>query len=484
MDLVYADLARLKAIVQAHTPVFFLHPEERYRPCSAEYFLAHSRLVQAGRGGRPSKVLLDRGAVTGEALLRAQQAFRQGGGAPFQALALEIEPTAYEGPPAQSLDDQAPVYVGVKCVEGSEVLVSGSEELVSGSEVLVSGSEEPVSGSEVLVSGSEVLVSGSEELISSLAPRPRFTSLAAAPLDAQPPPHPRLPARCTLEITYTTLYAFNGAYRLGAVSPILVGSHPGDWEHLTMRVSWPSGALLGVWFNSHRRRDGEWCPAQAAEVDAVSGRVCAYVALNGHGTYPRPGRVWRHFGLANDNTCRSGAAWAPKRVVLLPPVLHDRFVGDGAGLGDFGNTSSSCDRLGRAALSKPRSPVGDCAGLFPPNLWPVLSVPGRGSGLASVADSLERLWTDRIEALIGELEAAEVAGEQSPGARAREHFPVRPPVVVPDSECLWFYFRGLWGEMEAPINQAWLESAECPVSRSSFLRVFGHWMREVQHHSV
>ena len=112
-----------------------------------------------------------------------------------------------------------------------------------------------------------------------------------------------------LEITYITIYAHNGPYRVGGApflqtgahdvrrgwagslaaygedgcsSELLLAPHPalrsgipahplprpsackcvqGDIEHCTARVDHRTGDLLGFWYNAHRSRDGCWVAA-------------------------------------------------------------------------------------------------------------------------------------------------------------------------------------------------------------------------------
>ena len=46
----------------------------------------------------------------------------------------------------------------------------------------------------------------------------------------------------------------------------------------------------GVYFNAHRSRDGCWAAAEQLE-RTPQGRLKAYVALHGHGTYPTVSRL-------------------------------------------------------------------------------------------------------------------------------------------------------------------------------------------------
>ena len=117
------------------------------------------------------------------------------------------------------------------------------------------------------------------------------------------------------ELTYVTLFAYNGPYFGG------IGAHDGDIEHLTVRVD-GAGLTTGVWYNSHRSVDGMWVAAPDIDLDTESGRIASYVAASGHGHYPSTGRWWRHFGLGND-VCRRDVKWCPKTVVWIDShVVH------------------------------------------------------------------------------------------------------------------------------------------------------------------
>ena len=52
--------------------------------------------------------------------------------------------------------------------------------------------------------------------------------------------------------------------------------------------------------------------------DPLTWRIAAFVALHGHGVYPQPGRVLRHFFMGNDLCSGDGPVWRPQRVVVLP----------------------------------------------------------------------------------------------------------------------------------------------------------------------
>ena len=54
------------------------------------------------------------------------------------------------------------------------------------------------------------------------------------------------------------------------------------------------------------------------------------------------------------------------------------------------------------------------------------------------------------------------------------------PRVVTDDPCRWLFWRGEWGQTDAPILQPWFHTAEPPVSRTALLRLFGHFVPETR----
>ena len=129
--------------------------------------------------------------------------------------------------------------------------------------------------------------------------------------------------RATLEITYIALYAYNGPYfPFGKLIGPGVGAHDGDWERVSVRVDAESGEVIGVWYNSHRPRDGHWVAAAAAP-RSPCGRLLAFVARHGHGTYGQAGVIPRAFGFANDHTSGDGPVWRPATAVMLRVHSHN-----------------------------------------------------------------------------------------------------------------------------------------------------------------
>jgi hypothetical protein len=90
------ELGWLCGVVARHTPAFFLHPADRYLPCSAEFFLQHSELREgaAGEGGDAGALLLPRGCVAAPLLLEAQR-----GLPPGRCQWLHLDPAARCGMP-------------------------------------------------------------------------------------------------------------------------------------------------------------------------------------------------------------------------------------------------------------------------------------------------------------------------------------------------------------------------------------------------
>lgn len=225
---------------------------------------------------------------------------------------------------------------------------------------------------------------------------------------------------------------------------IHTGAHDGDIEHLTVRCHPASGALQGVFYNSHRSRDGQWVAAAGVPRDA-DGRILAYVAKHGHGVYPSPGRVLRHVFLGNDLCSGAGLAWRPRRVVLLP--LADAPGGDG-------------QRFVQPRLASPVRPAPDLAcGLGELRRRRLARAASRGSLLPPPGNGADS----------GNAVACASSGDSRGSIE-----------VITDDPCEWFWFRGDWGQTPAPCVQSWCHTAETPVSRSSLHRIFLHFVRETE----
>ena len=243
-----------------------------------------------------------------------------------------------------------------------------------------------------------------------------------------------------LEITYITLFAYNGPY---TVIPrfVTAGAHDGDIEHVTVRVDPRTGELIAVWYNAHRSRDGEWVPhTRVPKERAPGGRIISYVALHGHGHYPRTGTVLRHFFLGNDKCSADGTVWRPRRVVLLP-------------------AHAVREQIGFKSLSIDTQGVGD----------PDASIQGyttlpRAVSRGVVPSLRNTMCTDGHYNCVSGLE---------------EEVDVRCDVVTDDG-CEWIFFDGNWGDTAAPRMQGWFHTAETPVSRTLLQRLLFHFWPETQ----
>lgn len=112
-------------IVGRFCPVFSLHHEEKFRPCSTEWFMAHSQLVEwRGRGNKferafklrqPSqRILIPYGKVTEESIADVVQSMGED-----CDLRLNLNKDYREGVAAEQLDSEVPVYAYCKVIENT-----------------------------------------------------------------------------------------------------------------------------------------------------------------------------------------------------------------------------------------------------------------------------------------------------------------------------------------------------------------------------
>lgn len=124
----------------------------------------------------------------------------------------------------------------------------------------------------------------------------------------------------TLRLTYIFTFPYNGEY------PILwlqdAGQHDYDLEHITVEINRVTGDLIRVYYGSHGPADGLWAMADQVPRD-VDGKIIGYIALDGHGVYPKVGGAFRLYGLSNDITGK-GQVWNP-RVQMIFPKDDPRF---------------------------------------------------------------------------------------------------------------------------------------------------------------
>lgn len=414
------DLALLKGLVALHCPVLHLHPSDSFLPSTAEFFLEHSAL-RAGRIWHEGEAepLSQYGELDGWGLLECQRG--QAAGTP---LLLALDPDFRRGADEAELP-RVPFYVVPKVVQTC--------------------------------------------------------------------PTTRAPE--VLELSYVTLFPRNGPYLLGC------GAHDGDWEHLTVRCRCPSGELLGVWYNAHRSRDGEWVAAEKVPRRRDSGRILAYVARHGHGTYPRV----RGRGRRAGGRCPALRAWGgPATEAGRPPRGEREILVWGAAMLRALRPArrGQMRRTARAML-----PGLSFGAPLPPLPMPTNPAPGCtqvgtiprlfGFGNDHTSDR-GPVWDPERVVLLpysGDPEPSRPLEGPSPPEPATWRLQVCPSrgstlpepdpgtprsmllgrdmqtLVVTDQPCPWIWFRGAWGQTDAPATQSWFGSAECPVSRTPLMRL-------------
>jgi len=118
-----------------------------------------------------------------------------------------------------------------------------------------------------------------------------------------------------IHVIYIYLYAYNGEYPI--LGLLNAGQHPADIEHMTLEFEGRGeDKLLRVMYSAHGTKDGRWVAAD--QVPMEDGKIVAYMALNGHGLYPKEGIAFRLGGLANDYLGK-GAKWEPRpQLIFLP----------------------------------------------------------------------------------------------------------------------------------------------------------------------
>lgn len=135
-------------------------------------------------------------------------------------------------------------------------------------------------------------------------------------------------------LTYIFVYAKNGEYDILGLAN--AGQHPADLEHLTVELDLATQSLLRVMFSAHGTKDGRW--VNASDIQFEDGKMVSYMALNGHGLYPKEGIAFRLFGLANDYLGK-GAKWEPKVIRLYgknDPLFNPATMGFTVYNGRFG----------------------------------------------------------------------------------------------------------------------------------------------------
>lgn len=107
-------------------------------------------------------------------------------------------------------------------------------------------------------------------------------------------------------LTYIFLYAKNGEYSI--LDLVKVGQHPGDIEHITLELDLQTQKCIRALYSAHTNKDSRW--VNFSDIEKENDKIVIYVALNGHGLYPKEGVAVRFYGLANDYM-KKGIKWIP-----------------------------------------------------------------------------------------------------------------------------------------------------------------------------
>lgn len=118
--------------------------------------------------------------------------------------------------------------------------------------------------------------------------------------------HPRVISDA-IEITYIFFYPFNGAAKSSwpivddVINSFSIGSHEGDFEHLTLRLSLDGKQILGVRYAAHGEKESSWYYHESKDLSSSDGyklnkqgQLLAWVALQTHGTHNRAATVNRN----------------------------------------------------------------------------------------------------------------------------------------------------------------------------------------------
>ena len=184
------NLDRLTSLVAAFAPVLRLHPEDIYKPCSAEWFAARSSLWDDNGDGGRGKCLARLGECSLRLAVEKQRELCGGVEGAGRRIRLALDPLARGGQEFDALDDEVPLYVRA-------------------------------------------------HLAVPPPPRGAGTSCSSSWASLRP----------RLEISYLALYAYNGPYfPFSETFGPGLGAHDGDLERMTVRLDAETGEVLSFFF--------------------------------------------------------------------------------------------------------------------------------------------------------------------------------------------------------------------------------------------
>lgn len=111
-----------------------------------------------------------------------------------------------------------------------------------------------------------------------------------------------LPYTDYTDIQYWFFYPYNGDITPGPLN----FAHEGDFEHITVRVSY-SGEMVQAFYAAHGE-EGRWHSPKDITINS-SGRPVVYSAKSSHASYLTSGEQKRESFLPNDHTADGGPVW-------------------------------------------------------------------------------------------------------------------------------------------------------------------------------
>lgn len=152
-----------------------------------------------------------------------------------------------------------------------------------------------------------------------------------------------------IELKYILLFKYSGP--IGPCNSF--GAHPGDIEHVTVKLDLVTQEITSVYFSAHS--GGTWVPKEKLDFHSED-RIVVYIARSSHAMYHTSGWKPRIFFFGNDY-CDAGLPYNPLRIVRIDTdtdwVKYRGKIGTVTNLGkkrwfndcEDQETWNTCDRL-------------------------------------------------------------------------------------------------------------------------------------------
>ena len=118
-----------------------------------------------------------------------------------------------------------------------------------------------------------------------------------------------LPYTDYADIQYWFFYPYNGDITPGPLN----FAHEGDFEHITVRVSY-NGEMVQAFYAAHDK-EGQWHSPKDITMNSA-GRPVVYSAKSSHASYPTSGEQKRKSIFPNDYTANGGLVWNTQQNLL------------------------------------------------------------------------------------------------------------------------------------------------------------------------